>query len=41
MDTLTIRLPEKETKILVDYCGKHDRTRTDVLREFIRSLEGK
>jgi hypothetical protein len=41
MDTLTIRIPEKEADILVSYCVRHNRTRTDVIREFIRSLEGK
>jgi predicted DNA-binding protein len=36
---LTIRLPLKELDILKRYCERESRTQTDVLREFIRSLE--
>lgn len=36
---LTIRLPIKELEILKRYCEGRSRTQTDVLREFIRSLE--
>jgi predicted DNA-binding protein len=36
---LTIRLPVKELEILKRYCEDRARTQTDVLREFIRSLE--
>ncbi len=36
---LTIRLPVKELEVLKRYCEGKSRTQTDVLREFIRSLE--
>ncbi|MBW4637762.1 MAG: ribbon-helix-helix protein, CopG family [Gloeocapsa sp. UFS-A4-WI-NPMV-4B04] len=35
---LSIRLPEAEMNILAQYCKKSKRTKTDVIREFIRSL---
>ncbi|WP_339363329.1 CopG family transcriptional regulator [Aliterella atlantica] len=38
---LSIRLPELEMKILEQYCHKYQRTKTDVVREFIRSLNQK
>jgi predicted DNA-binding protein len=38
---LNIRLPTAEKQILNDYCKRVNRGKTDVLREFIRSLEGK
>ncbi|HEY9609728.1 hypothetical protein [Allocoleopsis sp.] len=36
---LNIRLPSAELKILEAHCQVHRRTKTDVLREFIRSLD--
>lgn len=36
---LNIRVPEKEWDLLIEYCEKKKRTKTDVLREFIRSLK--
>ncbi|PZO17360.1 MAG: CopG family transcriptional regulator [Leptolyngbya foveolarum] len=41
MSTITIRLPQAEKAILDDVCKTTGRTQTDVLREFIRSLEQK
>jgi predicted DNA-binding protein len=38
---LNIRLPESEMKILENYCQTATRTKTEVLREFIRSLRDK
>lgn len=38
MNRLDIRLPEQEKQILEAYCKLTKRSRTDVLREFIRSL---
>ncbi|AFY88060.1 CopG family transcriptional regulator [Chroococcidiopsis cubana CCALA 043] len=35
---LSIRIPTTEMSILEQYCKKHQRTKTDVIREFIRSL---
>ncbi|WP_460200708.1 ribbon-helix-helix protein, CopG family [Scytonema sp. NUACC21] len=35
---LSIRIPEQELKILEAYCTQTSRTKTDVLREYIRSL---
>jgi predicted DNA-binding protein len=34
-----IRIPEHELRILDRYARKTKRTKTDILREFIRSLE--
>ncbi|UJB72573.1 ribbon-helix-helix protein, CopG family (plasmid) [Acaryochloris sp. 'Moss Beach'] len=36
---LCIRIPEYELKILDRYAKKTHRTKTDIIREFIRSLE--
>jgi predicted DNA-binding protein len=36
-----IRLPEKELEILEAYCQQESRTKTDVVRELIRSLNRK
>lgn len=36
---LNIRVSEKEWEVLKRYCQKEQRSKTDVLREFIRSLE--
>jgi predicted DNA-binding protein len=41
MATLTLRYPEKEKEILLAFCKKTGRNQTDVIREFIRSLESK
>jgi predicted DNA-binding protein len=38
MATLNIRLPEQEIEVLEAYCKKAGRTKTDVIREFIRAL---
>lgn len=38
---LNVRLPDIELEILEDYCAEHKRTKTDVIREFIRSLRDK
>lgn len=38
---ITLRLTEDEYDVLVAYAGAYGRTYTDVLREFIRSLEAK
>jgi hypothetical protein len=38
---LSIRIPAAEMIILEQYCKKYKRTKTDVLREFIRSLAQK
>lgn len=35
---LTVRVPVEKLKLLERYCKKHKRTKTDVVREFIRSL---
>jgi predicted DNA-binding protein len=37
--TLTFRLPEGEFRLLTRYAAETGRTKTDVVREFIRSLE--
>jgi hypothetical protein len=36
---LTIRLPDLELDKLEKYCCENKRTKTDVIREFIRSLD--
>lgn len=36
---LSIRVPEHELQILDRYSRKTKRTKTDIIREFIRSLE--
>jgi predicted DNA-binding protein len=41
MKTFNIRLPESELEILKAYCEQENRTQTDVIREFIRSLKKK
>ncbi|TAG92160.1 MAG: ribbon-helix-helix protein, CopG family [Oscillatoriales cyanobacterium] len=37
-DSINIRLPKSEKKMLDDYCKRAKRNKTDVIREFIRSL---
>ena len=36
-----MRLPQEELEVLKEYCDKRKRTQSDVVREFIRSLEKK
>jgi hypothetical protein len=36
---ITFNLPESENQILEEYCEQTGRNKTDVLREFIRSLK--
>lgn len=36
---LKIRLPKNELELLEAYCIKHGKTKTEVLREWIRSLK--
>ena len=38
---LTVRLPEIELAILQQYCDQTDRSQTDVIRSYIRSLKKK
>jgi predicted DNA-binding protein len=35
---LNIKIPEQELQILAEFSDKTSRTKTDILREFIRSL---
>jgi NRPS condensation-like uncharacterized protein len=41
MKTFNIRIPEPELNTLKAYCEQENRTQTDVIREFIRSLKKK
>lgn len=36
---ITFQLPESERQLLEDYCGQSRRSKTDVLRELVRTLE--
>jgi predicted DNA-binding protein len=38
---LNIRISEKEKSILLEYCEQTSRQQSEVIREFIRSLEKK
>lgn len=38
---LDVRLPDSEIEILKAYCEQENRTKTDVIREFIRTLKKK
>jgi hypothetical protein len=38
---LNIKIPEQELKVLEAYAALTERTKTDIMREFIRSLQGK
>ncbi len=38
---IDIRLPKQELEVLKIYCQQEDRTQTEVIREFIRSLRKK
>ncbi|QCS50045.1 CopG family transcriptional regulator [Picosynechococcus sp. PCC 11901] len=35
---LNVRISDREWQLLEQYCKKHQRSKTDVIREFIRSL---
>ena len=39
--TLSIRLPQAEADIIARYAAQTKRSKSDILREFIRSLERK
>ena len=39
MTTLNIRLPQAEADILTSYAAQTRRAKSEILREFIRSLE--
>lgn len=41
MGTLNLRLPDSELELLQEYCEATDRSQTDVIRSYIRSLEEK
>jgi hypothetical protein len=38
---INVRIEEKEDALLEAYCNLHGRTKTDVIREYIRSLSKK
>jgi predicted DNA-binding protein len=38
---LTIRIPDEELEILKQYCEQTDRTQTEILRSYIRSLKSR
>jgi predicted DNA-binding protein len=38
---LNIKIPQQELQLLETLCAKTERTKTDILREFIRSLNHK
>jgi predicted DNA-binding protein len=38
---LNVKIPEQELKILEAFADKTERTKTDIIREFIRSLHTK
>ena len=38
---LNVRLPSNEMRLLEDYCQQSNRTKTDVIRELVRSLKRK
>jgi hypothetical protein len=38
---LNVKIPEQELKILETYASLTERTKTDIIREFIRSLQHK
>ena len=39
--SLTIRIPDDELEILKQYCDQTNRTQTEILRNYIRTLKGK
>ena len=38
---LNVKIPEQELRILEAFAEKTERTKTDIIREFIRSLQTK
>ncbi|GAB1540888.1 hypothetical protein NUACC21_35570 [Scytonema sp. NUACC21] len=38
---LNVRINDEERQILIEYCNAVERTQSDVIREFIRSLKKK
>jgi hypothetical protein len=38
---LNVKIPEQELRILEAFTDKTERTKTDIIREFIRSLQAK
>ncbi len=38
---LNVKIPEQELRILEAFAEKTERTKTDIIREFIRSLQAK
>jgi predicted DNA-binding protein len=38
---LNIKVPQQELNILEAFAGNNERTKTDIIREFIRSLKTK
>ncbi len=38
---LNVKIPEQELRILEAFAEKTERTKTDIIREFIRSLHSK
>lgn len=38
---LTIRIPDEELEILKQYCEQTDRTQTEIIRSYIRSLKSR
>jgi chorismate mutase len=40
-NNLNVRITDQERQILNNYCEAVDRTQSDVIREFIRSLQKK
>ena len=38
---LNVKIPEQELRILEAFADKTERTKTDIIREFIRSLQAK
>jgi predicted DNA binding CopG/RHH family protein len=41
MKTLNIRIPEDELEIIKQYASQANRTQTEVIRAYIRSLKGR
>ena len=38
---LNVKIPEQELRILEAFAEKTERTKTDIIREFVRSLQNK
>ena len=41
LNQLNVKIPEQELRILEAFAEKTERTKTDIIREFIRSLQTK